>query len=92
MCFISYNYQEKIMISEDTKIDIKEQINKMVDAVKSNPDIMKQFQEEPVKAIETILGVDLSDAVVEQVVNGVKAKISVDSVSDIAGAIKGIFN
>lgn len=80
------------MISEDTKMDIKEQINKMVDAVKSNPDIMKQFQEEPVKAIETILGVDLPDAVVEQVVNGVKAKISVDSVSDIAGAIKGIFN
>lgn len=73
-------------------MDIKEQINKMVDAVKSNPDIMKQFQEEPVKAIETILGVDLPDAVVEQVVNGVKAKISVDSVSDIAGAIKGIFN
>lgn len=80
------------MISEDVNMDIKEQINKMVEAVKNNPDIMKQFQDEPVKAIETILGVDLPDAVVEQVVNGVKAKISIDSVSDIAGAIKGIFN
>ncbi len=72
-------------------MDIKEQINKMVDAVKNNPSVMEQFEKEPVKAIETILGVDLPDAVVEQVINGVKAKISVDAVSQVADAIKKIF-
>ena len=72
-------------------MDIKEQINKMADAVKNNPSVMEQFEKEPVKAIETILGVDLPDAVVEQVINGVKAKISVDAVSQVADAIKKIF-
>ena len=41
--------------------------------------------------IEKFLGVDLPDDIVEKVIEGVKAKITIDQVADIAGALKGLF-
>ena len=49
------------------------------------------IEKEPVKVIEKLLGVDLPDDVVEKIIDGVKAKLTVDKVSDIAGALKGLF-
>lgn len=72
-------------------MDIKEKINEIVEKIKKDPTLMEQFQKEPVKAVEKVLGVDLPDDVVEKVVDGVKAKISVDKVSDLAGSIKKLF-
>ena len=56
-----------------------------------NSDIKKDFEKDPVKAIEKLLGVDLPDDIVEKVIDGVKAKIAVDSVADIAGKLKKFF-
>jgi hypothetical protein len=69
-------------------MDIKAKIDEVVNKVKSDPDIASKFQKEPVKTVESIIGVDLPDDVVKQVVDGVKAKISVD---DIKGKIGGLF-
>ena len=71
--------------------NIKELIEKVVDAIKDNDSIKKQFDKEPVKVIEKILGVDLPDEIVEKVIDGVKAKITLDKVSDVADALKGLF-
>ena len=43
------------------------------------------------KVVEKVLGVDLPDDVVNGVVEGVKAKISVDKVSGIADSLKKLF-
>ena len=43
------------------------------------------------KVIEKLIGVDLPDDVVEKIIDGVKAKMTVDNVSKIAGALKGLF-
>lgn len=72
-------------------MDIKEQINKIVEEVSKNPNMKEQFEKEPVKAIEKVLGVDLPDDMVMKIVDGVKAKLSMDSVSKVASALKGIF-
>ena len=72
-------------------MDIKEKIEEIVEKIKKNPDIKKQFEKEPVKAIESLLGVDLPDDVVEKIIDGVKAKITIDSVADIAGKLKKFF-
>lgn len=72
-------------------MDIKEKIESIVEEIKKNPDIKKEFEKDPVKAIEKLVGVDLPDDLVEKVVDGVKAKLTVDSVSDIAGALKKLF-
>ena len=72
-------------------MDIKEKIEKIVEEIKKNPDIKEDFEKEPVKVIEKLIGVDLPDDMVEKIIDGVKAKITVDSVSDIAGALKKLF-
>lgn len=72
-------------------MDIKAQINKIVEELSKNPDIKEQFEKDPVKAIEKVIGIDLPDDVVMKVVDGVKAKLTVDGVSKAADALKGIF-
>lgn len=76
---------------EEKVVDVKEQINKIVKEVSSNPNIKEQFEKEPVKVIEKTIGVDLPDDVVMKIVDGVKAKLTVDGVSKAADTLKGIF-
>lgn len=73
-------------------MDIKGQINRIVEEVSKNPNMKEQFEKEPVKVIEKIVGVDLPDDIVMKIVDGVKAKLTVDSVSKAADAFKGMFN
>ena len=72
-------------------MDIKEKINEVVEKVTSDKNLKAKFEKEPVKVIEELLGVDLPDEMVEKVIDGVKAKITLDSVSDIAGKLKDLF-
>ncbi len=72
-------------------MDIKEQIGKILEKVKKDDSFKEQFEKEPIKAVENVLGIDLPDEVIEQVINGVKAKLSVDTISQVADAIKKIF-
>ena len=72
-------------------MDIKEQITKIVDKVKKEPEIAELFAKEPIKAVEKILGVDLPDDVIEKIIEGVKAKINLDKASDALGKLKKLF-
>lgn len=72
-------------------MDIKEKISKMVEEITKNPSMKEQFEKEPVKTIESVLGIDLPDDVVEKIISGVKAKLTADNLSQAAGALKGIF-
>ena len=72
-------------------MNIKEQIDKVINEVSKNPDIKEQFEKEPVKVIEKIIGVDLPDDVVMKIVDGVKAKLTMDSVSKVTDTLKGVF-
>ena len=72
-------------------MDIKAKINELVEKIKNDPALLAQFKAEPVKAVEGLLGVDLPDDVVEKVVDGIKAKIAVDKLSDGLGALKKLF-
>ena len=71
--------------------DIKEQITQVVEKVTKDEKLMEQFRKEPAKAVESVIGVDLPDDVINKVVEGVKAKISVDKLGNIAGTIKNLF-
>ena len=71
-------------------IDIKEKIEELVEKIKKNPAMLKKFKENPVKVVEELVGIDLSDEMVEKVVDGVKAKITLDKVGDALGALNGL--
>ena len=72
-------------------MDIKEQIEKIVEKVQKDDVLRAQFKKDPIKAVEKVLGVDLPDDVIEKNVAGVKAKISIDKVSDVADVLKKLF-
>ncbi|MBQ7775402.1 MAG: hypothetical protein IJ379_05720 [Lachnospiraceae bacterium] len=72
-------------------MDIKEKISEVVEKVTADKNLKEKFEKEPVKVIEELLGVDLPDDMVEKIIDGVKAKITVDSLSDVAGALKKLF-
>lgn len=72
-------------------MDIKEQINKMVEKITKDEGLREQFQKEPIKAVEKVLGVDLPDELVEKIIVGVKGKLTADKVSDAAGFLKKMF-
>lgn len=72
-------------------MDIKEQISTAVEKISKDKALQEQFKKEPVKALENVLGVDLPDDVVNQVVQGVKAKLAADKFAGAADSIKKLF-
>ncbi len=72
-------------------MDIKEKINEIVEKIKSTPALMDDFTKEPEKTIEKLLGVNIPDGFAEKIVDGVKAKLSLDKLGGIADKIKGLF-
>ena len=72
-------------------MDIKEQITKVVERVTTDEALKTQFQKEPIKAVEQVLGVDLPDEIIEKVIQGVKAKLSVDKISGAMDSLKNLF-
>ena len=72
-------------------MDIKEKIEELVEKIASDKVLQAQFKDDPVSAVEKLLGVDLPNDVIEKIVDGVKAKLTVDKLSDAAGALKGLF-
>jgi hypothetical protein len=72
-------------------MDIKEKIEAVVKKLLSDKKLMEKFEKNPAKVIEELLGVDLPDDLVNNIIDGVKAKISLDKVGDALGALSGLF-
>ena len=72
-------------------MDIKSKIQELVEKIQKDPQLRAAFKENPVKAVETLLGVDLPDDVVNQIVEGVKAKITLDKAGELLGGLKKLF-
>lgn len=72
-------------------MDIKAKINEIVDKIKKNPQLKDDFQKDPEKAVEKLIGVDIPDGMLDKLVDGVKAKLAGDQMSGIAGKLKGLF-
>lgn len=72
-------------------MDIKAKIEEVVEKVKGDKTIAERFKKEPVKVVEELAGVDLPDDMLEKIVDGVKAKISVDGVASKLGGLGKLF-
>lgn len=71
--------------------EIREKIEQVVKKLMADKDLMKKFDTNPVKVIEELLGVDLPDDLVNNVIEGVKAKINMEKVGDALEALGGLF-
>ena len=70
---------------------IQEKIGEIVKKLTDNKDLMASFQKDPVKAVESLIGVDLPDDVIDKIVSGVKAKIGAEKAGELLGSIKKFF-
>lgn len=70
-------------------MDIKQKIEEIVTKVKNDPNFLKEFNENPAKAVESVVGVDLPDDQVNQIVDGIKAKMTVDNIGNVIGGLFG---
>ena len=72
-------------------MDIKEKIEQTVKKLMENPKLLQKFEKEPVKVIEELIGVDLPDDLVNQLIDGIKAKIAVEKVGDALEGLGKLF-
>lgn len=72
-------------------MDIQKMISEAVRLLTENEDLLKAFNKNPAKTLESVLGVNLPDDQVNALVKGVKAKLGLDDVLEMAGKLKGLF-
>ena len=72
-------------------IDIKEKIEQIVKKLTSDKNLMAKFEKNPTSVIEELIGVDLPDDQMNQLIDGIKAKIKLDKVGDALGGLGNLF-
>ncbi|NLO35484.1 MAG: hypothetical protein GX112_03925 [Clostridiaceae bacterium] len=72
-------------------MDIKAKIEEIVGKIKTDKTLAAKFKEDPIKAVESVIGVDLPDDKLKQVVDGIKAKMAADDAGGLLGKVKKLF-
>ena len=70
---------------------LKDKIEEIVNKIKSDKEIAAKFQKDPISVVEKLLGVDLPNEQLEQVVDAIKAKIDLDKIGDLLGGLGSLF-
>ena len=72
-------------------MDIQKIITEAVKLLTENEEMLKAFNKNPAKTLESLLHIDLPDDQVNAVVAGIKAKLGLDDVLEMAGKLKDLF-
>lgn len=72
-------------------MDIKEKAEDIIKKIKTDKNLKAKFEKDPVKTIESLIGIDLPDDIVKKIVDTVKTKLTADTVSDVAGKLGSLF-
>ena len=70
-------------------MDIKAKIEEIVDKIKNDKQIMEKFQKDPTAVIEELIGIDLPNDQINDVVEAIKAKLAVDKLGSALGGLFG---
>ena len=72
-------------------MDIKEKIEQVVKKLLSDKKLLQKFEKNPVKVIEDLVGLDLPDDLVNQLIEGIRARLNLEKVGDALGALGSLF-
>ncbi len=72
-------------------MDIKAKAAELVEKIKNDPTLLREFQESPVKLLEEIVGMDLPDDQINQLADLIRAKIDLDKAGDLLKGLGGLF-
>ena len=69
--------------------DVKAKIDELAGKLQKDPAMLKSFQDDPIKTVEKLAGVDLPDDQLKPLVAGIKAKLAA---GDLGGKLDGLKN
>ena len=72
--------------------DVKAKIDELVGKLQKDPAMLKSFQENPIKTVEKLTGVDLPDDQLKPLVAGIKAKLAAGDLGGKLDGLKNLFN
>ncbi|MBR4990076.1 MAG: hypothetical protein IKY96_02825 [Oscillospiraceae bacterium] len=72
-------------------MDIKAKVEELVDEIRKNPRMLKEFKENPVPVIEKLVGMDLPDDQIMKLSDLVKAKIDLEKAGNLLKGLGGLF-
>ena len=72
-------------------MEFKEKIEKAVKELLADEKLLEKFEKNPVSVIEELVGIDLPDDQVNQLIDGIKAKLKLDKLGNVLGGLGGLF-
>ncbi len=72
-------------------MDIKETITSLVQKITGDGDLLSKFKGNPLETVKNLVGDKFSADQLSAIVEGIKAKINLDSASDLLGKVGGLF-
>ena len=76
----------------DMSFDVKAKIDDMVGKLQKDPAKLKSFQDDPIKTVESLVGIDLPDDQLKPLVAGIKAKLAAGDLGGKLDGLKNLFN
>ena len=72
--------------------DVKAKIDELVGKIQKDPAMLKSFQDDPIKTVEKLTGIDLPDDQLKPLVTGIKAKLAAGDLGGKLDGLKNLFN
>ena len=72
-------------------MDFKAKVEEIVKKLLSDKDLMAKFDRNPAAVLEELIGIDLPDDQVNQLVEAIKAKIQLEKVGNALGGLGNLF-
>ena len=72
--------------------DVKAKIDELVGKIQKDPAMLKSFQDDPIKTVEKLVGIDLPDDQLKPLVAGIKAKLTAGDLGGKLDGLKNLFN
>ncbi|MDE7238626.1 MAG: hypothetical protein K2N41_02815 [Lachnospiraceae bacterium] len=75
----------------ETNFDLKGKVDDACKKLQSDPALLKKFQSEPIKAVDSLLNIDLPDEQLKPLVSAIQAKPGASDLGDKLKDLKKLF-
>ena len=75
----------------ELNFDLRGKVDDAFKKLQSDPALMKKFQSDPIKAVESLLNIDLPDEQLKPLVSAIQTKLSASDLGDKLKDLKKLF-
>ncbi len=75
----------------ELNIDIKAKIDEIVKRLQADPAMLKDFQSDPIRTLEKMIGIDLPEEQLQPLAAGIKAKLGASQLGSALDGLKKLF-